>query len=154
MMHTLTTLQLEEIIQNKLHILEQLWQLCQQQQQWILESHWERLLHVLAAKEQLLRQLQSVERRLDPFRHEDPESRVWSSPEARARCRQMVQRCESLLAEILSWERQGEQELLRRRDAIAAQLEALDRHASACRAYLPVHEQAVCGQQLDLTSER
>lgn len=148
-----STAELAGLIEEKLRLLEEIRQLGYQQWQWITSDEMEKLLNVLAAKESLVRRLHEVERRLDPFRHQDPESRLWSSPHHRARCRQMAEQCEAVLAEIVFWEKQGEQELLRRRDEAAARLQALESQTLACRSYLPQNGPAACGQQLDLASE-
>ena len=41
------------------------------------------LLDLLAAKQQMLNDLQRIERGLDPFRSQDPDLRQWPNPESR-----------------------------------------------------------------------
>lgn len=110
------------------------------------------VLDVLSAKQDVLVRLQSIERALDPFRHDDPEARQWSAPERRQLCAQQLQRCEELLGEILAQERQSEQELIRRRDETAEQLQGMHTAGHARGAY--IRAAARTSHHLDLSSER
>lgn len=115
----------------------------------VRQGSMDELLDVLAAKQHLLVELQRIERGLDPFRHEDPETRSWRSPEDRQRCAEELARCDSLLAEIMAQEKQSEQELIRRRDEAARRLQGVHTAAQAREAY------AACPTApagLDLTS--
>ena len=56
------------------------------QMEFVADGEMTQLLDVLAAKQRVLGNLQRVERGLDPFRGQDPETRVWRSTEARAEC--------------------------------------------------------------------
>jgi hypothetical protein len=108
-------------------------------------------MKLLAAKQNLLNQLQHVEHQLDPFRHQDPDGRQWSSPQRRQQTRDMATRCESLLNEIMLVEKQCEGELIVRRDAAAIRLQGIHTVTQATNAYLsntPAHS------QLDLSSDR
>src|SRR4030095_9492958 len=66
------------------------------------------LLRLLAAKPAVLAQLRDVQRQLEPFQLQDPEARVWRSPEDRQRCQQRAHRCEELLAESMRLENLSE----------------------------------------------
>lgn len=142
---------LAELIAAKRDILEQVRQLSRQQSADVASGELTRLLTILAAKESLLRRLFAVERKLDPYREEDPEARRWRSPEARRRCQQDAERCESLLSEIMLLEKQSESDLRSRRDETAQQLEGLQSAGEARRAYaFPMVPQP---SHLDLSSE-
>jgi hypothetical protein len=142
---------LAELIDAKRDVLEQLRQLVRQQNDLVAMGDLARLMSVLAAKESVLRSLLHIERQLDPFRPEDPDSRRWRSAEARARCQQVVERSQALLAEIMLLEKQGETELRQRRDDTAARLDAAHVALEAHRAYSGHTEAA--RSQLDVTSE-
>ncbi len=107
------------------------------------------LLDVLSAKQQMIVELQRIERGLDPFRTQDPEQRSWRSPDERTRCAEQLNRCEALLAEIVRQEKHSERDLIRRRDEAAARLEGVHAASQARGAYL-ARQPAASG--LDLTS--
>lgn len=142
---------LAELIDKKHHVLEQLRQLSRRQTELIDQGDMTRLIRLLAAKQKLLGDLQSLESELHPFRDEDPESRQWRTPDARARCRQTAERCEALLGEIMLIEKQSESELTQRRDTVAAQLQGAHAASHATRAY--TQSPPARSRQLDVTSE-
>jgi hypothetical protein len=142
---------LSNLIRQKHRCLEHLCAMGRKQLDLVRGGGMTELLDVLAAKQQVLLQLQRIERELDPFRGQDPESRSWTSPERRAECAAMVAACESLLGQIIAREKESETALLRRRDEAAAQLEGT-RSASAARASYLARCQ-VAAAQLDLASE-
>ena len=142
---------LAELIDAKHDILVQLRQLSRRQLELIGEGDMNRLLVLLSAKQTLLGQLQKIERRLDPFRNQAPESRRWTNPEQRQKTRQAAERCEALLGEIMMIEKQGESELVRRRDTAADQLQGVHTATHARGAYSA--RQADQGRRLDLSSE-
>lgn len=142
---------LDELIERKHECLVRLRDMGRKQFELVSEGSITGVLDVLSAKQDLIVRLQSIERALDRFRDQDPESRQWSSPERRGQCADRLQRCESLLAEILSQEKQSEQELVRRRDATAEQLQGLHRAGQARGAYAA--PAAAQGYHLDLSSE-
>lgn len=109
------------------------------------------LLDVLAAKQRLIGQLQRIERELDPFRNQDADARRWRTPGDRQRCAARLAECESLLAEIIRRERQGENELTLRRDAAARQLHGAHIAAQARGAYVAAPPRSM--SQLDIMSE-
>jgi flagellar biosynthesis/type III secretory pathway chaperone len=142
---------LAELIAEKHRVLEQLRELARMQPEIIGAGDMSRLMSVLAAKERMLSRLKVVEQRLNPFREQDPESRRWRSPAARSACRDVAERCEALLKEIMVIEKQSETELVARRDQTAARLHAAHDASSARSAYL--HSAPRRASRLDVTSE-
>lgn len=126
---------LASLIAQKLQLLQLLARLSHAQVDLIDSGDMTRLLPVLGAKQQLLGQLQQLEQALTPFRDEDPDQRIWASPEAREKCRIDAQRSEQLLAEIMNLERKGEAEMIRRRDETARRLEEMDNASRVHSAY-------------------
>jgi hypothetical protein len=143
---------LAELIGQKYECLSQLHELGQQQFVLVDQGETTKLLKVLSAKQQSLAHLQQIERRLDPFRGEDPETRTWSSPTARSACQTMVVQAEKLFREILEQEKRSEELLRRRRDETAAQLQVVNAARHARGAYTDNRANHV--GQLDLSSER
>ncbi|MEQ8791439.1 MAG: hypothetical protein RIC55_34570 [Pirellulaceae bacterium] len=141
---------LAELISARHDFLVQLRELSRRQLDLIGEGDVDRLLVLLSAKQTLLGRFQKLERQLDPFRRQDPESRTWRSQELRERTQQAAQRCETLLGEIMLVEKQGEADLIRRRDDAATQLEGVH-HASRARSAYGGSVDS--GIQLDLTSD-
>jgi flagellar biosynthesis/type III secretory pathway chaperone len=126
---------LADLIGKKLAVLEQLRDLSRRQTDLISDDDIERLLSVLSAKQTLLNELQKIQKSLEPFRSQDPEQRRWRSPADRERCRQLAERSESLLGEIMLVEKQSEQEMARRRDEAVNRLQDVQSSAKATRAY-------------------
>jgi flagellar biosynthesis/type III secretory pathway chaperone len=138
------------LIDKKYEVLSALRQLARVQVDVVRDGDMTRLMKLLATKQNLLHHLQSVERQIDPFRNQDPESRPWSSPRRRQQVRDMTTRCESLLNEIMLVERQCESELVVRRDAAATRLQGIHSVTQATAAYL---SDSPAYNQLDLSSE-
>ncbi len=143
---------LTELIGKKHAILEKVRELSRRQSALIGENNMTRLMSVLAAKQTLLVELQKIQRQLDPFRAQEPETRTWRSPEDRQRCQQLASRCEALIGEIMLVEKQSESEMIQQRDAVAARLQGAHSSAQATRAYATSHLPA--RRSLDLSSER
>jgi hypothetical protein len=83
------------------------------------------LLRLAGAKQQLIVALQAIEKQLAPFHEQNPESRVWSSPEARARCAADADVCRTLIDEVMRMEQDGERQMTARRDQVAGQIRAV-----------------------------
>ena len=120
----------------KLAVLLQLRDLSRRQSDLIAAENMTRLLAVLSAKQTLLVELQRIQTQLKPYQHEDPATRAWRSASDRDRCRDVTQRCASLLSEIMLLERRSEMELKQHRDAAARRLTSSHSSAEATRAYL------------------
>ena len=143
--------QLAAAMARKAQLLELLRKLGSAQLALVQAGDMSRLMQVLSSKESLLSQLQIVEHELAPFRDEDPELRVWESPDARRACQVDANRCAALLAEIVSIEKDAEAEMTRRRDATAAQLQATFSSREAQGAYFAPLAMPV--SSLDLSME-
>lgn len=150
-MTVLETDLLADLIHRKRHCLVQLRTMGEKQLELVRGGCMTELLDVLAMKQKMLGQLQGIERELDPFRNQDPESRPWRTQRERQTCADELAGCEVLLAEIVCQERQSEQELVQRREETAAQLQGVHWAHQARQAYL-APSRASLGQ-LDLSSE-
>jgi hypothetical protein len=149
-MTALKTELLAELIGRKHACLTQLHELGRQQLVLVDRGETTQLLQVLSAKQQSLAELHQIERRLDPFRGDDPERRQWSSPAARAQCAALVERVDGLFREILDQERRSEELLRQRRDETAAQLAGANAARQARGAY---SADARGSGQLDLSTD-
>jgi hypothetical protein len=113
---------LTKLIDTKHQVLTQLRELGRRQSALISGGDVAALLKLLAVKQQLISKLQSVERELTPHYVQDPERRVWSTPQERAICAQMAAECNSILDEIVRLEKQGADHMAMRRNEVADQL--------------------------------
>jgi hypothetical protein len=150
-MTALETDLLSDLIRRKRSCLVQLRDMGGKQLELIQGGNVSDLLELLAAKQHVLIQLQQVERQLDPFRGENPQTRRWSTPQKRQECAGDQADCERLLAHIVTQEKQSEQELTRRRDEVAARLSGVHTASQARGAYLA--QPRVGTRQLDLVSD-
>ena len=141
---------LAELISAKLKILQQVNVRTGRQPEIITGGDTGRLLHVLAAKERLLNDLRHLETRLEPYRDQDPDSRVWKSPEDRAQCRAESEQCAAILKEIMHIEKKCEEDLVKRRDLTAQRIHAAHDASRARTAYA---NDVGAARRLDLTSE-
>lgn len=139
------------LIQRKRDCLQSLYEMGKRQMEFVADGEMARLLDVLAAKQRVLNDLQRVERALDPFRDQDPETRVWRSTEARADCAKLLDECERLLRETVEQERQSEAALTVRRDEAAVRLHGAHAAGRARGAYSNQESSSI--SQLDLSSE-
>jgi hypothetical protein len=142
---------LAQLIGSKHELLLQIRQLVARQAEWVAADDMTRIMQVLAVKQRLLDALQDVERRLDPFRQEDPERRIWRTPDDRQRTRDLSARCDALLREILSLERTCESTMVQRRDQAATQLQGAHRSAQVASAYQGAGDPS--GRQFDASCE-
>ncbi len=150
-MPTLETDILFDLVCSKRTCLEQLRAMGLRQMELVESDRMTALLDLLAHKQQTLLELQQIERELNPFRDQAPEARRWRSEEARRRCADALQACETLLTEIIDRERASEQALVHRRDHAAAQLQGMHRAGQARASY--TSPQAGTVSQLDLCSD-
>lgn len=150
-MSELQTNQLAEMVERKHACLQRMREMGARQLDLIRAGEMTALLDVLAAKQRLLTQLQQVERTLDPFRHDDPDARLWRTPDDRQRCAARLAECESMLAEIVQDEKLSARELTQRRDATARQLQGTHVASQARDAYAGATPRGT--GQLDLCSD-
>lgn len=142
---------LSELIRQKRDHLLTLRDLGKRQMDFVVDGDMGKLLDVLSAKQRVLNNLQHVERALDPFRDQDPETRTWRSAEARAGCARMLDECETLLKETVEQERQSEAALTVRRDEAAVRLHGAHAAGRARGAYRDSGSSTI--SQIDLSSE-
>jgi hypothetical protein len=126
---------LAALIAAKLQVLEILVRLSRQQMELIDASEMSLLIKLLAGKQTVMTQLQSIERQLQPFRDQDPEQRAWRSIAERHACQEQAERCNALLSEAMELERRMEVAMVRRQDTAAAALAAVQTSADARWAY-------------------
>jgi hypothetical protein len=130
-----STDQLAKLILQRRQCLTQMRDLGHKQSELIATGEMGSLLRLLAAKQHLLNAMQAIEQELAPFHEEDPEKRVWPSPESRLQTAQHSDQCRQLLAEVIQLEKNNEQQITIRRDEIASQLHLANTASTARGAY-------------------
>lgn len=140
-----------ELIHSKRLCLEELQVMSRRQMELIESDQMSVLLALLSQKHETLVELQRIERKLDPFRSQAPESRRWRNEESRRRCAEELRACEALLAEIIHREKASEQALVLCRDQAAARLQGMHRAGRARASY--AGPPAATLSQIDLSSD-
>lgn len=146
---TMESQRLAQLALCKLQILQLLRRLAAQQLEVITGGDMSNLLKLLAAKQSVMDQLTKVEQQLDPFRGQDPETRDWPSTAERELCQRNVEACNELLSEIMRLEKQGEAEMVRRRNDASVRLDGMHGAREARHAYVA----AAAATGLDLSTE-
>jgi hypothetical protein len=116
---------LADLMSKRRKCLVQLRELGCRQAQLIAANEMSDLLRLVAAKQQLLVALQSIEKQLAPFHDQEPGGRSWESNAARLQCAADAEACRELIQEVMSMEQDGEQQMTRRRDEVAGQLRSV-----------------------------
>jgi flagellar biosynthesis/type III secretory pathway chaperone len=129
------TARLADLIRKKREVLSQLLDVGQRQTDLINHGDTASLLKLLAAKQYLISNLQSLERELTPFYAEDPDHRTWDSPQDRARCAEQAAECNALLEAIVQLEKRGAEMMTARRNEVAQQLEQVHTAVHVRSAY-------------------
>lgn len=112
-----------DCMRQRRELLETLKTLAESQAMTAEQTEIDLTLGVLGRKQALFEELADVQRLLQPYMHDDPESRLWRSAEQRERCRQLAEQGQRLLRETMHIEQLTLQEMTSRRDAVAAQLQ-------------------------------
>ncbi|MCA9245968.1 MAG: hypothetical protein KDA42_02605 [Planctomycetales bacterium] len=151
MSNVTNTAELAALIGRKHDCLVQLRDLGKRQLELVESGDMPQLLKVLAAKGHLIALLQSLERELEPYRTEEPESRRWQSAQLRADTSAKSTACQTLLAEIIAQEKAAEGRMSHRRDEAATRLQGAHVAAAARNAYQSEHSHGRA--MLDLSSD-
>jgi hypothetical protein len=126
---------LSEIAGVRLSLLEQLHALGRRQLELIERGDMAHLIQVLAAKHNVLADLQQTEKRLDPFRGQPAETRRWRSEPLRQRCADVCRAADQMLREVMEQEKLAETRLQRHRDETAQRLQIAHNAGYARTAY-------------------
>ncbi|MEX2308494.1 MAG: hypothetical protein WD738_12915 [Pirellulales bacterium] len=130
-----STEKLVELVRQKHQVLLQLREVGGRQTDLVTAGDVASLLKLLAAKQELIAALQNLERDLTPYYAEDPERRVWKSPQHRVDCAKRVTECNALLEEIVRLEKIGAEKMTARRNEVADQLHQVHSAAQIRSAY-------------------
>ena len=130
-----STQELSELVSRKLHLLREIRRMTLQQEALVADRDVDRLLTLLSRKNDAMDGLRTVQTALATFGGEDPETRQWESSEARQACRDELQQCNRLIAELLQLEQAAIDRLTRDRELIGRQLQQVHSGESIEQAY-------------------
>jgi len=118
----LSTESLFELIESKLHLLNEMQAMSLAQTDLVSQHDMTSLMTLLSRKQELMGALGNVQSQLANFQGQDPELRKWSTPERRKACQEMVSRCDQLLQELIVMEDRSLGNMNLQRETVAAQL--------------------------------
>ncbi len=135
----------------KRNVLTHLRQLAADQSQGCGDGEINQLLRLLAKKQKLAAILQTVDAQLDPFREEDPETRIWRTPADRQAAQDIARDCDRLLDEVKRMEQESVGIPVVRQHVASRAAQYIDGPSRARVAYL---DSAACqAGKLDLSSD-
>ena len=129
------TERLLQLVQTKLHLLEQLHTFSLQQADWIATQETEELLRCLSRKNEILDSLQTVQAEMQSYASQPAEQRIWASPEQRKACQQMLAKIEQRLTSLLQLDQHAVETMQESRDLIASQLTQVASAGVLAQAY-------------------
>jgi len=129
------TEQLFALMEAKHSVLADLRTLAVTQSEAIHKQDISELLNLLARKQVLMDRLMTLQQRFVTFQDEDPELRIWSSPDRRKACQETKRTCDQWIQEILVMEQRAADEMTAQRDAVAGQLLQVSDSMRLSRAY-------------------
>lgn len=106
----------------KLELVASLHSLSASQQALLPNEDLSSFLGVIARRETLIDQLSRVQLELQTYQADDPEQRVWGSSDRRDHCRQLVDKIEALMNEVIRLDGEALEQMCQQRDIIAAEL--------------------------------
>lgn len=147
----MSTVTLKLLLERKHECLVTLHALGTRQLEQIDAGDMSMLMRILSAKQSMLTNLQAIEQALQPFKAEQPESRVWNSQSDRERCRELAAVSQALLAEIVVQEKEAETRLVLQRNDAEHNLRGMHIAAGAKQAYR--QDMTFVTNSLDLSTE-
>lgn len=130
-----STDRLADLMAERLRTLGELVKLARRQRELAHEGSLVGVVEALSAKQPYVDRLLAIERDLNPYRDEDPETRVWRDEEAKTRTRRMAELSQPLLAETLAIETECERILVALKEETATQLGAAQGAEAVRRGY-------------------
>jgi hypothetical protein len=119
----LSTESLFVLIESKLHLLKEMQAMSLVQTDLVAQHDMTALMSLLSRKQELMGALGGVQSRLAGFQQQDPEQRLWATPDRRKACQDMVTRCDQLLQELIVMEDRSLGSMNLQRESVAAQLQ-------------------------------
>lgn len=147
-----STARLAQLVHQKHTLILELHKLVIKQRQLIQAGELD-LLALLAVKQKVITALTQVDRRIDPFRQQDPEQRQWNSVADRQACRHSADQAEQLLREVMDIEQFCSQAVEKQQAETQEKLQGAVSARTVTQAYRQEYHSPSIHRQLDLTSE-
>jgi hypothetical protein len=132
---SLSTKKLMALIEAKLHLLSEMYEMSISQSDLIAQQDMTPLVTLLSRKQIVMESLQSVQLQLAPFQSQNPDSRDWPDPAQRINCRNMIERCDKLLEQLVVMENRSLDNMVVQRELVTAQLQQNTDAATLHHAY-------------------
>ncbi len=126
---------LVELAQQRLELLEALVELSRHQPELVEQRQLEPLLQLTLAKQAKIDQFSEIQRQIKTFCVEPLEPHQWPSPALRQRCQELLERGQTLLAQLMQQDQQSLEGLQLQRDWLAGQLQVHSSSQAALAAY-------------------
>ena len=124
-----------QLVRQKLGYLEKLYDCSGSQLQYVEQENMEALLELLAHKQRLLIEIEGIDRQIKTYHVDDPEQRVWPSPQMREACREAIASCDDFARKTLGIDRIAERRLAEKKKAACEQLQQFENKARVQNAY-------------------
>ncbi|MGL4594863.1 MAG: hypothetical protein ACRCUY_09065 [Thermoguttaceae bacterium] len=124
-----------ELIQWKEGILMRLVPISERQLEIVRRGEVTDLLSLLGQKQKIMDEFEDVERQLAPFRNMKPEERQWKDDSERSKTAEAIDRCASMLKQILEHDNISTNETALQRDEIAEQLRRVRQGSNVSQIY-------------------
>jgi len=124
-----------ESMQLRMELAQSLLALAKAQHSAVAQEDPNVTVSILGRKQTVLDSLVSLQATLGPSFSDEPESRVWSSPERRQECRTLADSSSKLLAQAMQLEEKTISLVEEKRNAVAAQLQSGSDSVLASSAY-------------------
>ena len=123
------------LAQRRLELLEALVELSRHQPELVEQRQLEPLLQLTMAKQAKIDEFSEIQRQIKTFCVEPLEPHQWPSPELRQRCQDLLERGQTLLAQLMQQDQQSLEGLQLQRDWLAGQLQVHSSGQVALAAY-------------------
>ena len=145
--------QLVDLVSQRKVVLEMLVEISQRQLDAVHHGRMNELMGLLAEKQTPLARLRDLSQTLAIATPDDPEARVWGSPNDRAECQREHEQCEQMLRSLMEIEARCEQTLASSKEKLRQELQQTQTAQQAVSGYSEAELPSSSGGRLDLSSQ-
>jgi hypothetical protein len=124
-----------ELLRQKEEILRRLVPVSEQQLRIVRQNDLSVLLHLLAVKQRLMNEFESIEKQLQSFQQLPPEERSWENEAEKLSIDSRLERCEAMLEEIIQSDSMSMEELEVQKNNTEKQLKRLRQGSKVFDSY-------------------
>ncbi|QDS95467.1 hypothetical protein FF011L_42630 [Roseimaritima multifibrata] len=145
------TEKLLDLVTQRMLVLQELYELSEEQMGFVRKEQVSQLLPHLAKKQKHLEKFAALQEELRPFASQPAASRRWASEDLRQQCQEYFDEGERLLAAMMEMEQEAEATLMVSRDSLAERMRQSTGSQHAASAYRQADENRG-PSRLDLSS--